>query len=306
MNFSHKTVLLDETIDFLNINPTGCYVDATLGAGGLSEKILECLGPIGLLVSIDVDKDAINFCKDKFKNENRIRIYNSNFVFLDEILQKENINLVDGICLDLGVSSYQIDCAERGFSYIHDGKLDMRMGKSGKSAYDVVNFYEESNLANIILKYGEDRNFKKIAHAICKFRKNKKIETTLELVNIIESVVPRFKSGHSAKKTFQALRIEVNNELKNLDITLDKCINLLKPGGRLVVLSFHSLEDRIVKQKMRFWEKRCVCPSEYPICICNKSQQAKLINRQVVIASDDEIIENSRSRSAKLRVCEKI
>lgn len=306
MEFNHKTVLLEETINFLNINPEGIYVDATLGGGGLSKQILYNLNEKGVLISLDVDKEAIEYCKDKLEHDDRIKIYNSNFIFIDEILKKEGIKKVDGICMDLGVSSYQIDNPERGFSYIHNGKLDMRMGQSGKSAYDVVNFYEEHKLSEIILKYGEERFHKNIARMICKRRKIKKIESTGELVKVIEEVVPRFSVGHSAKRTFQAIRIEVNNELKNLEIALEKCINLLKTGGRILVLSFHSLEDRIVKQKMKFWEKGCVCPKDFPICICGKTQQAKIINKKIIVSSNEEIEKNSRSKSAKLRICEKI
>lgn len=306
MEFYHKTVLLKETIDFLNINPDGIYVDATLGAGGLSSKILENLSSKGTLISLDMDKDAIDYCKKKFINESRIRIFNSNFIFLDEVLSSLDISKVDGICIDLGVSSYQIDCPERGFSYIHNAPLDMRMSQSGKSAYDVVNFYEENRLSDIIWKYGEERFARDISRSICKTRKFKKIETTFELVDAIEKVVPKFKVGHSSKRTFQAIRIEVNSELKNLDIVLDKCIKLLKSGGRLLVLTFHSLEDRIVKQKMKFWGKDCLCPVKLPICTCKKIKEAKIINKKVIVPSKDEIINNSRCRSAKLRICEKV
>lgn len=306
MNFNHKTVLLKETINFLNINPEGIYIDATLGGGGLSEHILHNLNKKGRLIALDIDKDAVEYCKEKFKYDDRIHIYNSNFIFIDEILKKEKIKVADGICMDLGVSSYQIDDFERGFSYIHNGKLDMRMGQSGKSAYDVVNFYKEGKLSEIILKYGEEKFHKRIAQMICRRRKIKKIESTEELVEIIEKVVPRFNLGHSAKRTFQAIRIEVNNELKNLEIALEKCIKLLKSGGRILVLSFHSLEDKIVKQKMKFWEKGCICPKDFPICVCGKIQQAKIINKKIIVPSDEEIEKNSRCRSAKLRVCEKI
>ena len=306
MDFHHETVLLKETIKFLNIDPNGVYVDATLGAGGLSSEILKNLGFDGRLVSLDVDEDAVGFCRVKFENENRIRIFNSNFIFVDEILEGLDISKVDGICIDLGVSSYQIDCSKRGFSYIHDAPLDMRMSHSGLSAYDVVNFYDEKTLADVIWRYGEERFAKSISKSICELRKLKKIETTFDLVEAIEKVVPRFKSGHSSKRTFQAIRIEVNNELKNLDIVLDKCIKLLKPGGRLLVLTFHSLEDRIVKHKMKFWEQTCVCPARSPICTCNKKKVVNIVTKKVITASKCEIDKNSRCKSAKLRVCEKI
>lgn len=305
MNFHHKAVLLRETIDFLNINSDGLYVDATLGAGGLSSEILKHLGSGGNLISLDIDKEAIDFCKSKFKNESKIHIFNSNFIFIDEVLRRLDISEVDGICLDLGVSSYQIDCPERGFSYIHNAPLDMRMNRLGISAYDVVNFYDEKSLARIIWKYGEEKFAKLISKSICKFRKLKKMKTTFDLVEAIEQVVPRFTSGHSSKRTFQAIRIEVNNELKNLDIVLDKCIKLLKLKGRLLVITFHSLEDRIVKQKMKFWEQECICPSGLPICVCNKKKIANVITKKVVTSSKDEIAKNPRCKSAKLRVCEK-
>ena len=302
--------MLNETINFLNIKSSGVYIDATLGGGGLSENILKKLDNNGKIIAIDIDKDAINYCKEKFakelENNKRIQIFNCNFIEMPEILKELKINKVDGICMDLGVSSHQIDCASRGFSYMHDAYLDMRMGQNGKNAYDIINFTEESKLSNIIWQFGEEKFAKLIAKAICKRRKIKKIETTLELVDIIQSVVPKRFSGHPAKKTFQAIRIFVNKELENLDIALDNCIKLLGTGGRLAVLSFHSLEDRIVKQKMRFWEKDCICPSASPICICKKKQEAVIINKKAVTASSSEVKENPRSKSAKLRVCEKI
>lgn len=302
--------MLNETINFLNIKSSGVYIDATLGGGGLSENILKKLDNNGKIIAIDIDKDAINYCKEKFAkelgNNKRIQIFNCNFIEMPEILKELKINKVDGVCMDLGVSSHQIDCASRGFSYMHDAYLDMRMGQNGKNAYDIINSTEESKLSNIIWQFGEEKFAKLIAKAICKRRKIKKIETTLELVDIIQSVVPKRFSGHPAKKTFQAIRIFVNKELENLDIALDNCIELLGTGGRLAVLSFHSLEDRIVKQKMRFWEKDCICPSASPICICKKKQEAVIINKKAVTASSSEVKENPRSKSAKLRVCEKI
>ena len=304
--FYHKTVLINETINLLNVKESGVYVDATLGGGGLSQEILNRLGNRGKLISIDVDQDAIDYCKQKFNGDPRIQIFHSNFIDLDKILSSLKINSVDGICMDLGVSSHQIDCPERGFSYMKDAPLDMRMGKTGKSAYDMVNFTEEEKLSAIIWKYGEEKFSKLIAKSICKSRKLKKIETTFDLVNAIEKVVPKYKFGHSAKKTFQAIRIYVNNELENLDIALDKCIKLLNKNGKLLVLSFHSLEDRIVKQKMQFWAKKCVCPEKSPICTCNKKQEAVLLNKKVITASETEIENNPRSKSAKLRVCQKI
>lgn len=305
MNY-HKTVMLDETLNLLNIKSGGIYVDATLGGGGLSGEILKKLDNNGRLIAIDIDKDAIDYCKEKFKNEKKIQIFNCNFTEISEVLKELKINKVDGICVDLGVSSHQIDCAERGFSYIHDAPLDMRMGQSGTSAYDIVNFTEESKLSNIIHEFGEEKFAKLIAKSVCRRRKIKKIETTRELVEIIQSVVPKRFSGHPAKKTFQAIRISVNNELENLDILLDNCVKLLSSGGRLAVLSFHSLEDRIVKQKMKFWEKTCICPPNAPICTCSKKKEVIVINKKAITSSSSEIKNNPRSKSAKLRICEKI
>ena len=304
--FYHKTVMLNETLNLLNIKSGGTYIDATLGGGGLSGEILKKLDNNGRLIAIDIDKDAIDYCKEKFKNEKKIQIFNCNFTEISEVLKELKINKVDGICVDLGVSSHQIDCAERGFSYIHDAPLDMRMGQSGASAYDIVNFTEESKLSNIIHEFGEEKFAKLIAKAVCRKRKIKKIETTLELAQIIQSVVPKRFSGHPAKKTFQAIRISVNNELENLDILLDNCVKLLSSGGRLAVLSFHSLEDRIVKQKMKFWEKTCICPPNAPICTCSKKKEVIVINKKAITSSSSEIKNNPRSKSAKLRVCEKI
>ena len=298
--------MLDETLNLLNIKSGGTYIDATLGGGGLSGEILKKLDNNGRLIAIDIDKDAIDYCKEKFKNEKKILIFNCNFTEISEVLKELKINKVDGICVDLGVSSHQIDCAERGFSYIHDAPLDMRMGQSGASAYDIVNFTEESKLSNIIHEFGEEKFAKLIAKSVCRRRKIKKIETTRELVEIIQSVVPKRFSGHPAKKTFQAIRISVNNELENLDILLDNCVKLLSSGGRLAVLSFHSLEDRIVKQKMKFWEKTCICPPNAPICTCSKKKEAFVINKKAITSSSSEIKNNPRSKSAKLRVCEKI
>ena len=298
--------MLDETLNLLNIKSGGIYVDTTLGGGGLSGEILKKLDNNGRLIAIDIDKDAIDYCKEKFKNEKKIQIFNCNFTEISEVLKELKINKVDGICVDLGVSSHQIDCAERGFSYIHDAPLDMRMGQSGASAYDIVNFTEESKLSNIIHEFGEEKFAKLIAKSVCRRRKIKKIETTRELVEIIQSVVPKRFSGHPAKKTFQAIRISVNNELENLDILLDNCVKLLSSGGRLAVLSFHSLEDRIVKQKMKFLEKTCICPPNAPICTCSKKKEAFVINKKAITSSSSEIKNNPRSKSAKLRVCEKI
>ncbi|MCL2312828.1 MAG: 16S rRNA (cytosine(1402)-N(4))-methyltransferase RsmH [Firmicutes bacterium] len=306
MKFNHKTVLINETIEALNISRSGTYVDATVGGGGLSCEIIKKLDDSGILVATDVDPDAVLFCSKKLKDYKNVFVFNSSFVNLDKILKTLNIELVDGIVMDLGVSSYQIDCPSRGFSYIHDAPLDMRMSKNGRSAYDIVNFLEEDKLSDLIYKYGEERFSKRISRSICLYRKKKTINTTFELSEIIKSAVPIYRKGHHAKRTFQAIRIEINSELENLKKALDISINLLKCGGRLVVISFHSLEDRIVKSKMKYWNKQCDCHRTFDICSCNKVQKAKIINKKIITASDKEISENPRSKSAKLRVCEKL
>lgn len=306
MIFFHKTVLIDDTIRGLNIFPDGTYVDATLGGGGLSEEILKRLGKKGRLIAIDIDPEAVEYCKTKFEKYENIGIVNSNFANIDSILNGFGICLVDGIAMDLGVSSHQIDCVERGFSYMHDAPLDMRMSKDGVSAYDIVNFMSEEDLCSLIWKFGEEKFSKRIARLICQFRNKKKIHSTLELANIIKNAVPNSGKGNPCKRTFQALRIAVNKELENLETALDKCLKVLNKGGRLAVLSFHSLEDRIVKDKMKFWSKDCVCPEDSPICVCDKKKEVKIITKKVIVPSKDEMSSNSRSKSAKLRICEKI
>lgn len=306
MIFFHETVLINETVEKLNIVRNGVYVDATLGGGGLSYEILNKLENSGKLISIDVDPDSISYCRERFKNFKNIEIVNDNFVNIDRILHNLDIESVNGIVMDLGVSSHQIDCVDRGFSYIHDAPLDMRMSKSGVSAYEIVNFMEEKELSDLIWEYGEEKFSKSIARKICLYRKNKKIESTVELSNVIKKAIPKFVKGNPSKKTFQAIRIAVNNELENLEISLDKCIKLLKKNGRLIVLSFHSLEDRIVKNKMKFWSKECVCDENAPICTCNKKKEVEIITKKAIIPTEKEICKNSRSKSAKLRVCQKI
>ncbi len=308
MNFVHKPVLFNETIDMLNINPQGIYVDGTAGGGGHSQAILKKL-TTGKLISIDQDPDAIKVVKQRLSEYNNSIIVQSNFSDIDKVLSELSIEKVDGVLLDIGVSSYQLDNAQRGFSYHNDAKLDMRMSKSGVSAYDLVNDLTWQELAQIISRYGEEKFAKSIAKAIVREREIKNISSTLQLAEIIKSAVPasaKRDHGHPARKTFQALRIAVNDELTNLSKGIDKSFESLKIGGRLVIITFHSLEDRIVKNKMSEFAKGCVCPSDFPVCVCNRKPRAKLINKKPIQPKEEEINDNIRSRSAKLRGCIKI
>lgn len=308
MEFSHVPVLLLEAIEGLNVEESGVYIDGTAGGGGHSEAILKKLKS-GKLISIDQDPDAIAFLRKKLaKYENSI-VVQENFLNMDKVARELSINEVDGVLLDLGVSSHQFDTKERGFSYRYDAPLDMRMSQKGVSAYDLVNELPWQELAGIIKNYGEEKFAKGIALAIERQRQSAPIETTQQLVEVIKSAIPaRFKreKGHPAKRTFQALRIAVNREIDVLQQGLDSAFSILRPGGRLAVITFHSLEDRIVKKKMASWCQGCTCPPEFPICVCNKKPKAKLINKRAIEPSRQEVEENPRSKSAKLRVCEKI
>lgn len=308
MKFVHKPVLFKETIDLLNIKSNGIYIDGTAGGGGHSKAILDKLTS-GKLISIDQDPDAIKTINDKFAGNKSSIIVKSNFSEIPRITKELSIDKVDGVLLDIGVSSYQLDTAERGFSYHNDAPLDMRMSKSGISASDIVNGYSWQQLAEIISKYGEDKFAKRIAKAIVKNREVSKIETTLELAEIIKSAVPaasRRDGGHPARKTFQAIRIAVNDELNVLEKGLKGAFSVLNSGGRLVVITFHSLEDRIVKQNMALWCSPCTCPPDFPVCVCGNKAKAKLLTKKPITASDEEIEMNPRSRSAKLRGCIKL
>lgn len=307
--FEHIPVLLNESIDGLNIKKDGIYVDGTLGGAGHSLEILKKLNNKGLLIGIDRDNDALQEAKARLKNFNNVIFVKDNHDNIEEILKNLSIKKVDGILLDLGISSYQIDEKTRGFSYIGEAELDMRMDKEQElSAKTVVNKYSQERLANIIYNYGEEKYSRQIAKNICEYRKNKTIETTKELVEIIEKSVPiniRYKEGHPAKKTFQAIRIEVNNELQPLYNTVISCIKNLKTNGRLCIITFHSLEDRIVKQAYNNCLGKCICPSDLPYCICNKSKLGKLINKKPIVPTNEEIKYNTRSKSAKLRIFER-
>lgn len=308
MKFVHKPVLFKETIALLNVKSNGIYIDGTAGGGGHSKAILDKLTS-GKLISIDQDPDAIKTINDKFAWNKSSIIVKSNFSEIPRITKELYIDKVDGVLLDIGVSSYQLDTAERGFSYHNDAPLDMRMSKSGISASDIVNGYSWQQLAEIISKYGEDKFAKRIAKAIVKNREVSKIETTLELAEIIKSAVPaasRRDGGHPARKTFQAIRIAVNDELNVLEKGLKGAFSVLNSGGRLVVITFHSLEDRIVKQNMALWCSPCTCPPDFPVCVCGNKPKAKLLTKKPITASDEEIEMNPRSRSAKLRGCIKL
>lgn len=310
MEFSHRSVLLDETIENLNIKPDGIYVDGTLGGGGHSYEIASRLSSKGRLIGIDQDEDAIKAATEKLKPyADRVTIVRNNYFNIDEVLKELEIDKVDGIILDLGVSSYQLDQAERGFTYMVDVPLDMRMDqRQDTTAKDIINSYSEFDLYRIIRDYGEDKFAKNIAKHIAAARQNKEIETTFELIELIKAAIPmkfRVVGGHPAKKTFQAIRIELNKELEVLTDSIDKMIDLLNDDGRICIITFHSLEDRIVKTRFRNNENRCTCPPDFPICVCGNKSKGKVISRKPILPSDEEIEGNKRSKSAKLRVFEK-
>ena len=308
MKFIHKTILLKETLESLCIIPKGIYVDGTAGGGGLSFEIASRLSENGCLICIDQDPDAISECKNKLKKFPNVDIVESNFINVIDVVHSLGLQSVDGVTLDLGVSSYQLDAPERGFSYKKDAPLDMRMNKSGKSAYDAVNFLDYVTLRKIISYYGEERFASRIANAIVREREKGLIKSTLELVKIISDAVPfaAKRDKHPARKTFQALRIYVNNELENLGVGLENAFEILNKNGRLAVITFHSLEDKIVKHKMAKWLQGCVCPSDFPVCVCKKTPRAKMVYKRAIEPTLLELEGNPRSRSAKLRVCEKL
>jgi len=309
MEFKHKSVLLNECIENLNIRPECIYVDGTLGGGGHSYHILRELNGTGTLIGIDRDTDAIKATTQKLSEFDNFITVHDNHANIINILKELNVNSVDGILLDLGVSSYQLDEADRGFSYMHDAKLDMRMNREDSlSAYEVVNKYSEDELARIFFDYGEERYSKSIAKKICEKRKEKNIETTLELVDIIKSAMPAKalnEKQHPAKRVFQAIRIEVNEELTKLKQAVIDAIMSLNDGGRLTIITFHSLEDKIVKHTYEEMEGRCTCPKSLPVCVCNFKSYGKIVNKKPIVSNKNELEENARARSAKLRVFEK-
>lgn len=311
MEFNHVSVLLNETIDGLNIRPDGIYVDGTLGGGGHSLEIVKRLSGGGHLYGIDRDTDAIEAAGERLKEySDRFTAIHGNFYNAAEMLKNIGVEKIDGFILDLGVSSHQLDEADRGFSYMQDAPLDMRMDRSAPySAWNVVNEKSEKELNDIIFKYGEEKWAKRIAQFIVAEREKKPIDTTYELVEVIKKAVPkgaRRDGPHPAKRTFQAIRIEVNGELAILDKTVDDMTGLLKEGGRMCIITFHSLEDRIIKNAMRRHENPCTCPPEFPICVCGKVPDGKVITRKPILPSDEELEANPRARSAKLRIMEKI
>ena len=310
MEFKHKSVLLYETVDELNIKPDGIYVDGTLGGGGHSYEIAGRLSEGGRLIGIDQDEDAIKAAGKRLEPYmDRVTIVRNNYCNMDKVLDELGIDKVDGIMLDLGVSSYQLDAADRGFTYNVDTALDMRMDQRQEiTAKDIVNEYSEFDLYRIIRDYGEDRFAKNIAKHIVAARQEKPIETTFELNDIIKAAIPmkvRATGGHPSKRTYQAIRIELNKELEVLENSIDMMIDRLKPEGRLCIITFHSLEDRIVKTRFRNNENPCTCPPSFPACVCGKVSKGRVITRKPVVPTDEEINENSRSKSSKLRVFEK-
>ena len=310
MEFVHKSILLDEVIENLNIREDGCYVDGTLGGAGHSYQICTHLGEKGRLVGIDQDADAIQAATKRLEPyKDKVSIVRSNYVNFDNVLDELGIDKVNGILLDLGVSSYQLDEASRGFTYREDVPLDMRMDqRNPKTAADIVNEYSEMELYRIIRDYGEDRFAKNIAKHIVREREIHPIETTLQLAEIIRGAIPakiRAEGGHPAKRTFQAIRIELNHELDVLNDSIDTMIDLLNPGGRLSIITFHSLEDRIVKTRFRTNENPCICPPDFPVCVCGRKSKGRVVTRKPIVPSDEELEENRRSKSSKLRVFER-
>ena len=303
----HKPVLFDEVMENIISEGDAVYVDCTLGGGGHTEGMLERSSEKSKVIGIDQDKEAINFAKERLKKYgNKIEIFQDNFRNLDTVIYLAGYNKVDRILMDIGVSSNQLDNMERGFSYRYDAKLDMRMDRNLKiSAYEVVNDFSEKEIADIIYKYGEEPKSRKIAKNIVEYRKNKKIETTLELSEIIIKSIGKSMKKHPSKRTFQAIRIFVNKELEVLEEALDKAVNLLNNNGKLLVITFHSLEDRMVKEKFREYENPCTCPPEIPVCVCNKKSLGKVITKKPIIAKESELNENNRAHSAKLRIFER-
>ena len=303
----HKPVLFDEVIDNIITEKKAVYVDCTLGGGGHTEGILEKSSDNSVVIGIDQDMEAIGYVKKRLeKYGDKLQVFQDNFRNIDTIVYFAGYDKVDRILMDIGVSSNQLDNIERGFSYRYEAKLDMRMNKDlSVSAYDVVNKFSEKEIADIIYKYGEEPKSRKIAKNIVEYRKNKKIETTVELSDIIIKSIGKSMKKHPSKRTFQAIRIFVNKELEVLEEALDKAVNLLNKGGKLLVITFHSLEDRMVKEKFRKYENPCICPPEIPVCVCDKKSLGKVITKKPIVAKDKELETNNRAHSAKLRIFER-
>lgn len=310
MEFKHVSVLLDECIEGLNIKPDGIYVDGTLGGAGHSKEIAKRL-ETGYLIGIDQDQNAINKATEVLAPyKDRVKIVRDNFSNIKNVLWHLGVEKIDGILLDLGVSSHQLDEGERGFSYQHDARLDMRMNRDQKlSAWEVVNEYSQEDLCRIIKDYGEENWAKRIAEFIVQEREENTIDTTFDLVSVIKKAVPkgaRADGPHPAKRTFQAIRIEVNGELDIIKNTIRDAVDRLNPGGRICIITFHSLEDRLVKDMFKYLNQQCVCPREYPVCRCDKKREVKIITRKPIVSNKDELERNNRARSAKLRIAEKV
>lgn len=308
MEFKHIPVLFHETMEALAVRPDGVYIDGTAGGGGHSQAILDRL-TTGRLLSIDQDPDAVRTVTERFAGDPRSLVRRANFAQMAAVAAEAGISRADGVLLDIGVSSYQLDTPERGFSYHSDAPLDMRMSQEGPTAADLVNRLSWQELAGIFRKYGEEKYARPIAQGIVKAREEEPIRTTLQLAELVKASVPaavRREPGHPARKTFQALRIAVNGELDKLSEGLDAAFSLLKPGGRLAVITFHSLEDRMVKQRMAFWCEGCTCPPDFPVCVCGKKPMARLLYKRGLAPGAEELQQNPRSRSARLRACEKL
>lgn len=308
MEFQHKPIMLKQCIDGLSINPDGIYVDGTVGGAGHSSAIASHLSEKGRLIGFDKDPDAVLTATARLKEFNNARVFLSDYSEAANILRGMSIDGINGVLLDLGVSSYQLDNPERGFSYRVDAPLDMRMSKKGKSAADVVNTYSKEALERIIRENSEERFAYRIADLIVKERERKPIETTGELSEIISRAVPAFskREKNPSKRTFQAIRMEVNGELEHLSDSLDSLFDMLLPGGRFAIITFHSLEDRMVKERFNTFSTGCTCPPDFPVCVCGKKPRGKIINRKPIVADEDEMNENSRAKSAKLRIIEKL
>ena len=307
MEFTHVPVLLEECIEGLDIKPDGVYVDGTAGGAGHSSAIAARLGENGRLIALDRDPDAVRTASERLSVFPNVTVIHSNYSQMRQVLDEISVGKVDGVLMDLGVSSYQLDEGSRGFSYHSDAPLDMRMSKEGVSAADIVNTYSESELARIIFEYGEEKFSRRIASNIIAAREKAPIETTLQLADIIRNSVPQKarREKNPCKKTFQAIRIAVNGEFEHLSMGLDEAFYSLKPCGRLAVITFHSLEDRLVKKKFAEWCKGCICPPDFPQCVCGHKPQGKLVNRKPIEAKEKELERNNRSRSAKLRIIER-
>lgn len=306
MKFEHIPVIATETIENLNIKSDGVYLDLTLGKGGHSKMILERLSDEGTLIALDQDKEAIEAAKENLKDFSNVIFVNSNFEKIDEVLRDLGFDYIDGALMDIGVSSYQIDNADRGFSYMKDGPLDMRMNQENElTAEIIVNEYSQDELEKIFFEYGEEKFSRLIAKNIIKAREDYRIDTTFKLKEIVTKSI-KSNEAHSEKRVFQALRIEVNRELDVLKDTIDKVVDHLNKDGRLAIITFHSLEDRIVKNKFKDLATDCICPPEFPVCVCNHKAKVKIITRKPITASKKELEENSRAKPAKLRVCQRI